>query len=184
MVFLLAAGMLSAGIWVQGGFAAVEERSVATDQPLSNDLFTLSVQGAGIETEETFGEVREHVAIHAELTSHEREAVRSSTIMEALLELEFLPAETEPDLSGEMQLERRSEVGRIGWVQPASTEEVRLLWEVPEDLDSAGDIEQVRLRVLDAEYGEAGFLDRAQRWSNPDGNSVGQYVLSVEQGSP
>ncbi|WP_310911126.1 hypothetical protein [Lipingzhangella rawalii] len=174
-VFLTLVGVLCGGIWAQGGFAAGERLPAEPGESIDNDLFTLTAHEATLEHEESFGRVRQQVVVHGELALHDDEAVRSSTILNSLLDLELLPGGHAPDPSAELLLERRVEAGAVSLVQPRSTEDVRLVWYVPEEVET---VDEIRLVVQDAEYG-AGFIDDQKRWWNPDDTAAGQYVLPV-----
>ncbi|MBB4935059.1 hypothetical protein F4561_005953 [Lipingzhangella halophila] len=178
-VLLLLATPIAAVVWYQGGFAAAATESGSPQDPgteIRNDLFTVKPTEAAVRMgDANLGGAQ--VVVRAELTSHESEAVAARTFADDLIEAHLMPAEAEGEM-GSIEQVRDPGSHPIQWIQPELTETVLLVWELPEDV-SAGDVERVRLRVLEAEE-SSGFIDESERWWSLSEESVGEVDLPVE----
>ncbi len=179
VVVVLLAGLVSVVIWSYGGFAAASDsKPQAPGSAIRNKLFTLTPVEAAARTQESFsGEGAAQVVVRAELTSHESEAEAASTFTDELTEAHLLPVGKQGESAGIEQV-RGEATNPIRWVQPGLTETVLLVWDLPEGVEP-GDVERVRLGVLDAEEG-TGFVDESERWWNVNGKKVGEVDLPVE----
>lgn len=182
IVFVALVSLLTAPIWYMGGFATAEvDHTAPRGEPIEHDLFTITPHSAEITTgdDEDLLSSGPQLLIRAELASHEQEPERASTIGR-LFDVELQPAGIEPENSFDFSLELERRPGqRVTWVQPGTTEDVALIWGLPEEFGSISGVEgveQVRMTVYEAELA-GGFVDETERWDRTFTEDIEAEVL-------
>lgn len=170
------AGALVLVLWAAGGFARARPPQLPAGSEVENKLFRIEPRKAGIQTQDAYDGKRFQLVVRAELTSKE-DAPQAAGTIQSMLEPRVSPggAELEPD---GVQRVRGGAARTCSWIQPGVTEVLQFSWELPKSVGSADAVQEVRLRVLEAEHADS-FLDQEKQWRSRPERSAGDVALST-----